>query len=427
MKNNYLISLAAASLLLFSTAFGQINVGYVGMAYTNVGNGFYLGCIDSVFIQANTQSSSGLPGYSLGGYINPITGTYSFNNAFPVGSTLTIAPTKDVNAAQGVNMIDVLKIQRHILGVELLNSPYKMIAADVNNSRSITASDIVELRKLIIGSTSQFSNVNSHRFIQYDYTFPNPNNPFSPPAPEVVQVTNLSNTLPSFYAIKCGDVTGSACTLFTGATEQRSSEIITTNDQWLTEGEVYSVPLEVPQHLEGVQFTLNHPNLSFIADPALGLVAHSPAAGRTNVMAFQADFSTLTLQFRALADGWLSDALSLTDGLGIDAAEQTSDLILEFTASGACGPECFTSSDHLIASPNPFDAGAVISFQLDQSQPIILEVYDMHGRAIYQTSQKGTDGLNRVWLDGAHLPQAGVYTCVVRLQNGVLTNRMIRN
>lgn len=52
---------------------------------------------------------------------------------------------------------------------DTLNSPYKMIAADANNSRSITTFDIVTLRKLILGIDTVFTNTDSWRFVPADY------------------------------------------------------------------------------------------------------------------------------------------------------------------------------------------------------------------------------------------------------------------
>ena len=45
----------------------------------------------------------------------------------------------------GISTLDLVLIQRHILGQQLLDSPYKMIAADVNNDDKITAVDLVVL------------------------------------------------------------------------------------------------------------------------------------------------------------------------------------------------------------------------------------------------------------------------------------------
>jgi hypothetical protein len=76
---------------------------------------------------------------------------YEVLNSVPVASTMTITPVKDDNPLNGVTTYDLVLISKHILGIEPLGSPYKMIAADANKSNSITTFDIVEIRKLILG------------------------------------------------------------------------------------------------------------------------------------------------------------------------------------------------------------------------------------------------------------------------------------
>jgi hypothetical protein len=47
--------------------------------------------------------------------------------------------------------LDLVKIQNTLLGIEPFTSPYDLIAADANNSQTVSAIDLVELRKLILG------------------------------------------------------------------------------------------------------------------------------------------------------------------------------------------------------------------------------------------------------------------------------------
>ena len=61
-----------------------------------------------------------------------ITGTYSFNENAGGNYTLKASKNNDVNKTNGVTAIDLVLIQSHILGKNMLNSPYKIIAADVN-------------------------------------------------------------------------------------------------------------------------------------------------------------------------------------------------------------------------------------------------------------------------------------------------------
>ncbi len=57
---------------------------------------------------------------------------------------------KDSEYLYKVSTLDLIKIQRHILGVEPLQQ-WQRIAADVNNDGKIDGRDLVELRKLILG------------------------------------------------------------------------------------------------------------------------------------------------------------------------------------------------------------------------------------------------------------------------------------
>jgi hypothetical protein len=59
-------------------------------------------------------------------------GLYAVTNS----STFTIAPEKDDNPLNGVTTYDLVLISKHILGIEPLNSPYKMIAADAMVSQN---------------------------------------------------------------------------------------------------------------------------------------------------------------------------------------------------------------------------------------------------------------------------------------------------
>lgn len=119
-----------------------------------------------------------------------------------------VTPYKNNDPLNGVSTFDLVLINKHILGIELLDNPYKMIAADANKSNTISTTDIVELRKLILGIYTELPNVTSWRFIREDYSFPNPANAFADlPLPETAIVPPNVN---DFVAIKVGDVNGNA-------------------------------------------------------------------------------------------------------------------------------------------------------------------------------------------------------------------------
>jgi len=144
---------------------------------------------------------------------SPDAGNYSFCPCLNC-TEFDVVPYKNNDPLNGVSTFDLVLINKHILGLEPLNSLYKMIAADANNSRSITTFDIVELRKLILGLYTTLPNNTSWRFVYKDYIFPNPINPFEELFPETKTVDLSSNPIQEadFVAVKVGDVNGNVVT-----------------------------------------------------------------------------------------------------------------------------------------------------------------------------------------------------------------------
>jgi hypothetical protein len=138
-------------------------------------------------------------------------GSYGLTN-IPVGGTYCVTPSKadDSSADNGVDAIDQVLIQRHILGrtPDLLDSPYKLLAADVDDSGQIDAIDQVLIQRLILGRSSQFP-AGLWRFVPANYVFLDPQNPWN--APSNLWYTNLvaDVTHGDFVAIKLGDVNNS--------------------------------------------------------------------------------------------------------------------------------------------------------------------------------------------------------------------------
>ncbi len=91
-----------------------------------------------------TEDAEGLEGAEVqlagGEFLDALTatdGSYEFTDV-ALGTDITITPHLDANPLNGVSTFDLVLISKHILGVQTLNSPYKMIAADVNSSTTIT-------------------------------------------------------------------------------------------------------------------------------------------------------------------------------------------------------------------------------------------------------------------------------------------------
>ncbi len=176
-------------------------------------------CFSQITVSGNIATPNNTPvegvsvaftGGAVGDFFTDSLGNYSWDGLYP-NADETITPFLDETPMRGVSTLDLILISKHILGDKLLDSPYKMIAADVNNSGTISVLDLIQLRKLILGIYTEFPVNTSWRFVDASYQFPN-GNPFSEPFPESISFNTLTIDQPhsDFIAVKIGDVNESA-------------------------------------------------------------------------------------------------------------------------------------------------------------------------------------------------------------------------
>ncbi|MBK8483987.1 MAG: T9SS type A sorting domain-containing protein [Saprospiraceae bacterium] len=151
-------------------------------------------------------------------------GSYMFDD-LDMYKSYTISAEYDKDPLNGISTKDIVKIQRHILGLESFDVPYKLIAADVNASGSITARDVSELRKLILGVQNVFESNTSWNFVDSNYPLSFDN---YASYKNKVEVPDFANSLLNvdFISIKTGDVTGEANTGFGGNAQSRSNKMM---------------------------------------------------------------------------------------------------------------------------------------------------------------------------------------------------------
>ncbi|MBK6901257.1 MAG: HYR domain-containing protein [Saprospirales bacterium] len=174
-------------------------------------------CISQVSISGALSTESGSP---VGNALVTLNGSDSLTTMgdglflfefLQAGGDYTILPSKLSDVDNGVTTFDMVLITRHILGLVPLDSPYKLIAADANRSGSVSTLDLVDIRKVVLGLQPEFTNNSSWRFIDKNYHFPDPADPFGEPFPEFLSFNNLSGIeIADFIAVKTGDVNGSA-------------------------------------------------------------------------------------------------------------------------------------------------------------------------------------------------------------------------
>ncbi len=138
------------------------------------------------------------------------TGLYHFYHEFEE-NPCEIRPYSNDEPSVDVTGWDLILIKRHILNVEPFSSPYQYLAADVNNSGSISMADVVEAKRVILGIQTEFIHVPSWRFISANHVFEDDENPFEGEEPVEYLMTNpvWEEINLDFIGIKTGDVSGS--------------------------------------------------------------------------------------------------------------------------------------------------------------------------------------------------------------------------
>ena len=140
-------------------------------------------------------------------------GSYAFADV-PVGFPVAFELSKGGSAQNGVSTFDLVVLSKHILGVTPLTSPYKIVAADVNGSNSVTTLDQIGIRKVILGIDTAFSGRPNWLFFPAGFDFTNPANPFLDPLSNAWLLLQVPGDIDDmdFIGIKTGDMDDSADT-----------------------------------------------------------------------------------------------------------------------------------------------------------------------------------------------------------------------
>jgi Dockerin type I domain len=375
--------------------------------------------------------------------LNPVTnvaGHFQTNPAVPVLANFTVTPVKDGDYLNGVDMLDVLKIQRHILGLEPLPSAYRQIAADVNNTGSITASDITELRKLILGAYTELPNVGSYRFVDGAYVFPNPNNPFVPKFPELISVAQLQDDKMDnhFEAVKMGDVTGNAVfnTVMSADDRTAGTLLFDIADRKVAKGEEFTVDFTAAERVLGYQFTMNAKGLTILdVVPGAGMdvnnfaVFAAKGAMTTVVEDASAANASFSVKFRATEAGDLSRMLSVSSAItkAVSYSNDAERHEVGFRFNGQNGSVISGVGFELYQNqPNPFINSTVVGFHLPEATTATLSVYDELGRTLFTQKGDFAKGYNAITIDRSKLNTTGVMFYSLETANQSATKQMIQ-
>ncbi|MBK9640997.1 MAG: hypothetical protein IPO72_06760 [Saprospiraceae bacterium] len=142
-----------------------------------------------------------------------------------------VVPKSTKEDLEGIDVYDAIVLLRHVLGSQKITSPYKILAADVNNDGQITHADFDLLYSIINGTKSLNQIPRKWRFVPTAYNFQSPTNPLAENIPEYIIYKSLKSSREhsDFIAIKIGELDDSKTTLTAKELSTRENDFIETN------------------------------------------------------------------------------------------------------------------------------------------------------------------------------------------------------
>lgn len=352
-------------------------------------------------------------------------GAYAFPE-MPTGGDYVVDPFKNDDVNNGVSTLDLVMIQRHVVGLEDLEGAHNLIAADINKDEMISALDIVDLRKVILGVNDTFTGNDSWRFIDANYIFADPTNPWTEAIPESYSINNLDeDMIVDFTAIKVGDVNNSVeiANAVNTSSEVRSSRnlMLEADMTQATDGELATIPVMAKEAvtLAGAQMTINlGVDVTFAAVEAAVLDITDANVGlryadrgiitiswdNTNgVSAKQGDvLFNLVIASNQYDNNTLAITSDITKAEAFDMNDEVMDVELSIRDNAGEGFALMQNT------PNPFNNFTEISFKLPAAMNATLTVYDVNGRILRTISSKYDQGNNTIRLEKSELGASGI-------------------
>lgn len=376
--------------------------------------------IEKVIVKT-TSNGAGLPEY-----ITTNTGKYSFYG-IPYKGNVTIEPLRKDDPLNGVSTIDLVLIQKHILGQASLNSPYKLIAADVNNNGAVDVIDLLELRKLILGIYENIPTSDSWRFIPKSYTFADPSAPWSYPMKATLNAIDKDESI-EFTGIKIGDVNSSAVPhnlIGLEARETKGGLVLTMKDQKVSRGEIVKIDITA-DHFDqyiGLQGTVMHDGFEVLnIYPGALTITRENIGVRKNQGHFTISWHQdkalsvskndilFTLELIANKETSLSESIAInsfsTKAESYHDVHKTYPLSIRFTDTHG---KSITKSELYQNYPNPFKQNTLITMQLAQSGFGTLSICDIQGRVVKSISKMWEKGYNEIKIDKSILNTPGIW------------------
>ncbi len=338
---------------------------------------------------------------------------------------------KNDDVLNGVSTLDLIRIQKHLLGIEPFSSLHQYIAADVNHSGRVTVLDLLDLRKLLLGLYTAFPGNTSWRF--GDMTQEMGGTDISL-FRELKTIEYLPQDIDDadFLGIKIGDV-NEDIKLFTGNVTSRSNKTLTLRmeDAKINERIPFTVDIKTgePTSIAGLQMALQIEDLELvdISSEKLSITPDNYSVHDGVVYISWSQTKSIPM-----ADGEKLFQIKL---IAHHAGQLKDKIIL---AKERLRPEAYPGDDldsysiHLEygklmrtlqeisffqLEPNPFHSAFTTRFYLEHGGKTTIRFFDVSGILLYSTEHEYSPGEHNEQISGEDIP----------LNNGIIYCQLICN
>lgn len=321
----------------------------------------------------------------------------------------------------GVTTLDIVMIQRHILGLSRFDNPYDIIASDVNGNEKVNSSDLLTLRKMVLGIITEWPNeMHNWTFVDSTFVFEDEEDPYLYPDSIVIDRLMDTTRAANFISIKIGDVNSS----YSGfqseqiLAESRSTRAIDLHATSEKSDAAFISNLSLPDRydtVDGLQMSILVPNDVIISSSYLsesdyvvdrGILKISWANANPDQVVTGPLLSLITDQETSIL---LSN--DIHPEIYIDMEAHT----LGIEPEGEEIIEQIGTSLSLEVLNNPFVHDLVLRNTSDQS--VALQIYDVNGIAVCTRRDLTQEMIS---VPASHFTVGGVYIVRYQIGDGVM-------
>ncbi|MCP4570011.1 MAG: T9SS type A sorting domain-containing protein [FCB group bacterium] len=324
----------------------------------------------------------------------------------------TITPSRSADDS-GTSIADAIMIQRHLAFLEPFDTPYEMIAADVNLSNTVSVADAVLVEMYL----AMLMDLPSGNWIFVDQSYGlTMGNWFTAPQSMDIVVTNADIVLPNFVGIRMGDVnySWSPTPLALKANSADGVIALDVEDVSGISGELITVPITISSAVEiaGLELHLGydqqHLTAIDIKSDLLTNFRSNPAADAVHLVWENfaspievTDKQTLaTITFRA--DEWF-DVVTEIHVSGAEVANSKGDVYTldlsggTIIANANSNPTLPTAYSLEQNTPNPFNPRTTIRATMKEAGNYTLTIINITGETI--RTYRGSADAGNIELD----------------------------